>query len=131
MALKKTNSIEKLFVYLFTGAIDLACFVIAFIPGIDLLGWPLKMFGEVSLNIYFLIKGGFGGRRAGQKLAATVGNAVVAAVPALDDFIPSLTIQSVSMYWILDKEAAESAEEAAKKAAANENGRRQNLSRAA
>ena len=130
MAIKKTNVVEKLIVYLFTGTIDLACLIVAFIPGVDLLGWPLKMFGELSLDVYFFIKGGFGGRRAGQKLAATVGNAVIAAVPAIDDFIPSLTIQSASMYWILDKEAQEEAKEAAAKAAANDDQRR-NLSQAA
>lgn len=126
MGTQKTNVVEKMFVWLFSLAIDLACMAVAFIPGVDLLGWPLKMFGEISLDLYFLIKGGFGGRRSNQKIATTIGNAMIAAVPAVDDFIPSLTFQSVSMFWILDKEV----EEKQLKAADNDN-KKQNLSRAA
>lgn len=105
---------------MFMGIIDIACMAISWIPGLDLLGWPMKIFGEITLNFYFLIKLGgkyFGGKRSAQKIATTFLNGVVAAIPAIDDFIPSLSIQLWSMYWLLDKEAKDEEHEAAAKAA--------------
>ncbi|HEV7121455.1 MAG TPA: hypothetical protein VGN56_01355 [Candidatus Paceibacterota bacterium] len=134
MAREKINGVEKLFVYLFTGAIDLACLLIGWIPGIDLIGWLFKVFGQISLSTYFFIRLGsryFGGKRGGQKLATTIINTVVEAFPAVDDFIPSLTIEAGSMYWILDKETAEETASAARQSAANDNQKQAGLSRAA
>jgi hypothetical protein len=129
----KIDSIEKMFLYMFTLAMDLACMLISWIPGVDLLGWPLKMFGLIVLNIYFFIRVGpkyIGGSRSAQKMANVILNGVVDAVPALDDFIPALTIQLGTTYYLLDQDAKDEEKEAATKAA-NASVRRPPLSRAA
>ncbi|MDB5265409.1 MAG: hypothetical protein JWM39_122 [Parcubacteria group bacterium] len=129
----KIDSIEKMFLYMFTAAIDLACMAICWIPGIDLLGWPLKMFGLISLNLYFFIRVGpkyIGGKRSAQKMANVIVNGVVNVAPGLDDFIPALTIQLGTTYYLLDQDAKGEEKESAAKAA-NDNVRRPPLSRAA
>ncbi|MDB5237059.1 MAG: hypothetical protein JWL88_161 [Parcubacteria group bacterium] len=116
--------------YMFAGSIDLACMAISWIPGIDLFGWPLKIFGIFSLLFYFLIKGVFKGKRFFGKLITFVLGGGIAAVPAIDDFIPSLTGVTWNMYHLLDKEAEEEAAEAVAKTP-NDNARQPRLSRAA
>jgi len=127
MASEKVNGVEKMIVFILCGGVDIFCMAISLVPGLDLIGWPLKVFGTVSLNVYFLLKQGFGGTRSSQKMLTSVGTAIVDAIPAIDDFLPGLTIQSVSMYWLMDTDVAE----AKAKNAANQNVQKRPLSRAA
>lgn len=127
MALQPINKVEQGFVI--GGA------VIADLIGlIPILGNIVWFVAFVSINLYFLIKLGsryFGGKRGSQKIATTLLSGMVGAMPVIGNIAPDLTVETVAMFWILDKEAKEEAEEAAKKSAANDNRPQGKLSRAA
>ncbi len=112
MAVQKINTAEKIIWTLFTVSLDAFCIFLGITVLFGPLGWVIKIFGKVSLSVYFFLKMGFnylGGKRAGSKMAVTLISTMVDAIPELDDFIPSLTIELWSMYLILDKEAADEA----------------------
>jgi hypothetical protein len=133
MAVPKINAAEKIIWTLFLAPLDAICIFLGITLVLGPIGWIIKIFGKLVLSVYFFLKLGFsylGGKRGGQKMAVTIMSTMVDAMPELDDFIPSLTIELWSMYYLLGKEAEE-AEEGAKKAAANDNAKNPRLSRAA
>jgi len=127
MALKPINKVEQ-------GLVIFGAFIADTIGLIPILGNIVWFFAYVLLNVYFLIKLGsryFGGKRSSQKIATTLLTGMVGATPVIGNIAPELTIDAVAMFWIIDKEAKEEAEEAAKKIAGNDTKPHTKLSRAA
>lgn len=129
MAVRKINTVEKLIGFACTGAIDLFCLFISWIPGVDLIGWPLKVAGLISMLFYFAITGAMSQKYFGEVLATFLIGGGVTIIPGIDDFIPSLTGMLWNLYRILEKARKEESEEAARKA--EDSARHPRLSRAA
>jgi hypothetical protein len=131
MASAPTNisSFEEWFVYGLAAMGDLGKLLIGIIPGIDLLGLPMWFAGFLSMNVYFLIRLGPGylmsGKNPGQKLAVFMSTTAIGFIPVIDDFVPELTLQAVSILGSNRKEVKKY--EAANDKAAQ----KQQLSRAA
>lgn len=122
MAAQPISSVEK-------GLVIFACVVVDTIGLIPVLGNIADIVGIFSLNLYFLIKLGsryFGGQRSSQKIANTLINGMIGVMPVIGNFVPELTIQAVTMFWILDQEIKDAEEKAAQAAS-----KKPRLSRAA
>lgn len=102
------TSVEECIVYAFVGIIDLIKFVLGFIPIIDLIGSGLWFLGFGIMFFYYLIRLGpgvfLGGKKSTKKIGVFFLTTMVGAIPALDDFIPELTIQAISTFGNLREE---------------------------
>lgn len=107
----KIGTVERIFIYTCTGIADLVKFGLGFIPGINLLGWLIWATGSFMFFLYGLIRigtqGFLGGAGANKKIGTFLITTMIGAVPALDTFVPELTIQAFYTFRYLDQEEKE------------------------
>jgi hypothetical protein len=111
--------VSWVFVFATTLPLDLVKFLIDFVPGVDLINWPISVFTFFAINLFFLIKlglGYLGGKKSGQKVFITIATAIVSAIPLLDGFVPDETIDAAGIMWATTQEDIETANDNAETA---------------
>lgn len=96
---KRISGVTAFFMVLVAASIDGLQFVLAFVPGLDVVAdFMLGALAAMIFGVWFAIVGVnyFSGKKAGQKIAALFGTSITELIPLLDA-LPALTIGVITI----------------------------------